>query len=304
MGALTLIAVFVAVAALAVGAALIMVHTEDHNGSQAASQTLTSASSPSATSSATAPKSVTLQLRPGPIEALADHPLLNDTTVGLRNFPCDWLPWATSTEAVTRFLDRAALCMDQSWRHTLVDRKIAFSSPNLSVPETAASASGPCINGDESKWAAFYCSANNTIYMPMDTIQIQRYGNDATIYLAVLAHEYGHHIQAISGISVKADKDMRSAGRSSAAGLDLSRRLELQAQCFAGMFLGATQHTGAIPADAGWRAIQDSYARGDHPGGTRDHGSPQHYGWWAEHGYKTNRLSECNTWKAPPDSVS
>ncbi|MBP2191757.1 neutral zinc metallopeptidase [Nocardia goodfellowii] len=289
----------VAVITLVVGAVVIVATNQDGDGRRAASPETSNSSTFSTPS-----KPATLQLRPGPIEALGDHPLLNDTAAGLRNFSCDWLPWGTSREAVTRFLDRAALCMDQSWRHALTDKKIAFSSPNLSVPATAASATGPCINGDESNWAAFYCSANNTIYMPMDTIQIQRYGNDATIYLALLAHEYGHHIQAISGISIKAHKDMSSAGSDSAAGLELSRRLELQAQCFAGMFLGATQHTGAIAADAGWRAIKDSYSRGAHPGQARDHGSPQNYGWWAEHGYTTNRLAECNTWNAAPASVS
>lgn len=299
-----MIAVLVAVVTLVVGAVLIMVNTGESDDSQAASQTLTSTSSPYATPSTTAPTTVSLQLVPGPIEALADHPLLNDPGAGLRNFACDWLPWGTSTDAVTRFLERAVLCMEQSWRHTLVDKKIALPSPNLSVPETAAQASGPCTDGIEANWAAFYCSTNNTIYMPMDTIQIQQYGNDVTIYLAVLAHEYGHHIQNVSGISAQAHKDMRSAGMNSAEGLELSRRFELQAQCFAGMFLGATQHTGAIAADAGWRAIQDSYARGDHPGDPRDHGSSQHYGSWAEHGYKTNRLAECNTWKAAPDAVS
>jgi predicted metalloprotease len=295
--------VLVAVVTVVVGAALIMVNNQDGDGSQVASQTHTSASSPK-TSWTPAPTTAPLQLVPGPVEALADHPLLSDTTAGLRNFACDWLPWGTSTEAVTRFLARATLCMDQSWRQALIDKKIALPSPNLSVPETAAMATGPCIDGIESKWAAFYCSANNTIYMPMDTIQIQQYGNDVTIYLAVLAHEYGHHIQAVSGISAQAHKEMRAAGMNSAEGLELSRRFELQAQCFAGMFLGATQHTGAIPADAGWRAIQDSYLRGDRPGEPRDHGSNQHYGSWAEHGYTTNRLSECNTWKAAPDAVS
>lgn len=56
-------------------------------------------------------------------------------------------------------------------------------------------------------------------------------------YLSVFSHEFGHHVQEVTGILDEANRRERRVGRDSPAGLESSRRTELQAQCFAGMFI-------------------------------------------------------------------
>lgn len=75
----------------------------------------------------------------------------------------------------------------------------------------------------------------------MSTVSMSpnRYGNHDGFYLAVYAHEYGHHVQELSGISSEEWNQRVAAGVDSPVGLELSRRSELQAQCFSGMFLGS-----------------------------------------------------------------
>ncbi|MFA4051321.1 hypothetical protein ONA88_19325 [Mycobacteroides chelonae] len=97
-------------------------------------------------------------------------------------------------------------------------------------------------------------------------------------------------------------RQRRAAGVDSPLGLELSRRLELQAQCFSGMFLGS-RRGGTITQqelDLAWND-QD---RGDGQQPTRDHGSNQHAEAWWRHGSLKNRLWECNTWLADSSAVS
>ncbi|MEV5647730.1 neutral zinc metallopeptidase [Nocardia sp. NPDC052254] len=130
------------------------------------------------------------------------------------------------------------------------------------------------------------------------------YGDRWYVYLAVFAHEYGHHVQAISGISQKSSRDRYNAGVSSATGLELSRRLELEAQCFGGMFFGSSLFVGTITNDQGYFVKQDNYDRGDDHSDVRDHGANQHYGAWYAQGEEHNRTWMCNTWNSPSDAVS
>src|SRR5207244_1994613 len=124
--------------------------------------------------------------------------------------------------------------------------------------------------------AAFYCPQNHTIYMPYDTLQTDQYGAHPGVYLAVLAHEYGHHVQALSGVFDAYWEQRYDAGADTETGLELSRRLELQAQCFSGMFLAATYSRGSVDNNI-LQEARTSENRGDHnTGQPRDHGSDAH----------------------------
>jgi hypothetical protein len=79
--------------------------------------------------------------------------------------------------------------------------------------------------------------------------------------------------------------------------------LELQAQCFSGMFLAATANRGSVDANIVQEARTSEY-RGDGRGEPRDHGTPQHNtGWW-DQGFTKNNTRQCNTWLAPADTVT
>lgn len=265
--------------------------------------TFTTRPAAAATTTRAAAPTTTKPAGPQPVAKTGDNPLFGDSESGVHNAECGYPAWAATVDAATRFFEAAAACLDKKWRPVLQGANLPYSSPKVSVPARGADAGSPC-GSSGGNYAAFYCSANHTIYMPLDTIQVEQYGNDVVIYLTVFAHEYGHHVQAISGITQAMSSQRSDAGARSALGLELSRRLELEAQCFAGMYVGTSVVDGAFDKAEQSRTTADQYGRGDKSGDARDHGTTQHYGAWFEQGQNYDRTFQCNTWNMSSDEVS
>jgi uncharacterized protein len=182
---------------------------------------------------------------------------------------------------------------------------LPFFTPKMAFPE-GTDWSSPCgsVDGGEGARAAFYCGKNNTLYMPFSGLQTEQYGAHPGVYLALLAHEYGHHVQAMSGVLDAYAEARYEAGADTGPGLELSRRLELQAQCFSGMFLAATHGRGSVDANI-LNEARTTQNRGDHNAGVpRDHGTDAHTSAWWEQGAQKNRTFQCNTWKSPAADVA
>ncbi|MDS0134994.1 neutral zinc metallopeptidase [Amycolatopsis sp. CM201R] len=244
---------------------------------------------------------------PRSVAATGNNPLFGSPDYGLQNVPCSLSRWATDQNSVTRFFQSGIGCLDAMWSRMLGAVDLPFRSPNLSVPRSLSESSTPCGSGGTTTGVTpFYCSANNTIYMPMDRIELDVWGNHPGPYLSILAHEYGHHVQNMSGITEAFANQRYDAGADSAAGLELSRRMELEAQCFSGMFLGSASVSGGSVDkniyNEAWNAQDrgDDYARN----GKRDHGSAKHNISWWQHGATKNRNQQCNTWLSPSGDVS
>jgi uncharacterized protein len=246
----------------------------------------------------------TTQSGPEPVYALEDNPLFSGD-VGTPAVTCDLARWETNPGAAAAFFQSAIPCLDAAWAPIMEYQGLPFFTPNIAFPEgTEWSSACGSVSAGNGAVAAFYCSYDNTIYMPFAGLQTEMHGARPGVYLAVLAHEYGHHVQAMSGV-MDTYWDLRyDAGADSEPGLELSRRFELQAQCFSGMFLAATYGRGSVDDNilTEARTTQD---RGDHNAGApRDHGSDEHaIGWW-EQGAQLNRTYQCNTWLSPPEDVS
>ena len=120
------------------------------------------------------------------------------------------------------------------------------------------------------------------------------------VYARVIAHEYGHHVQEDAGILEYGHRPMASGGLDARA--EASRRIELQAQCFAGAFLSAERRTLPMTARQYRELIARrarAWRRPAGPGRARPrHG--RHYAGWVATGYRERALSACNTWTAPP----
>jgi len=240
---------------------------------------------------------------PQPAHKLQDNPLLMDADTGLQNAPCELSRWANNPEASAAFFRSARPCLDRVWQTALGDANLPFEVPDIQFP-SGTSWSSPCGGADNGRVSAFYCSQNQTLYMPFGGLQVPQYGARPGVYLAVFAHEYGHHAQTMSGI-MDAYWDARyDAGQDSAAGLELSRRAELMAQCFSGMFLGSTANRGGDVNQAIFEEAWASEDRGDHNGPPRDHGSDEHYISWWQQGATKNRFAQCNTFNTASANVS
>jgi len=120
-------------------------------------------------------------------------------------------------------------------------------------------------------------------------------------YWQIVAHEFGHHLQAVGGVFVDYTSWYQSADRTER--LELSRRLELQATCL-----------GAVQLNAMWKALDldpSDYAQMDFFNTTftdtgRDHGSSASNKRWYDRGYSGawSSFGDCNTWRVKAGEVS
>ena len=133
-------------------------------------------------------------------------------------------------------------------------RLVLFSGAVNSACGSATSAVGP-----------FYCPSDRKVYLDTDFfVLMQRRlgggGDFADSY--VIAHEVGHHVQNLLGISDKVDRAQRSA-RSEAVANRYSVGLELQADCFAGVWGNRTQSQTNLSQQDVQSAINTATAIGD-----------------------------------------
>jgi uncharacterized protein len=208
-------------------------------------------------------------------------------------------------DSMKRFLDVLSDCLDQSWRTQMGKARLPHTAPKRvfwNAPGTS-----PCGSYPASGAAAFYCPANSTMYIGLQHV-VQTAGNEPVshyaVYARVVAHEYGHHVQEKSGILAYGYGEMEEAAPGDR--LEISRRIELQAQCLAGAFLGAERDTLPMTPQQYRNMIDDVRGRGDDrlPPDQRDHGSGRHYAGWVARGYREQTLTTCNTWIAEPQAVS
>lgn len=176
---------------------------------------------------------------------------------------------------------------------------VLFSDRVNSACGTASSAVGP-----------FYCPGDNKLYLDLTFFrdlkhQLGAPGDFAQAY--VVAHEVGHHVQNLLGISAK----VRAAGqgRSPSEVNALSVRQELQADCFAGVWgfnanrerqlldegdleeaLTAAAAIGddRLQKQAGQDVVPDSFT----------HGTSEQRMTWFRRGFESGDISQCDTFSA------
>jgi predicted metalloprotease len=193
-------------------------------------------------------------------------------------------------------------CLNRAWAPVVKRAGYKFQAPE--VITWAGSIETPC--GDYVR--AFYCGTNDTIYMKWDD-DVNQYNKFPESYQKVYArmfttfqasHEYGHHVQWMVGIGPAYNQLWDQTSDQ----LELSRRLELQASCFAGVFDGANQPSYPITGEARyqWMYLVDHY--GDEYGERRDHGSRKNHGPWSKGSFKSENPKSCNTWSASSARVS
>jgi uncharacterized protein len=158
----------------------------------------------------------------------------------------------------------------------------------------------------------FYCPADNEVYIDLSFFREleTRFGAEGGPFARayVIAHEYGHHIQALLGTSerVRPDETGPTSG---------SVRLELQADCYAGVW---ANHAESVPTASGQPLIRDvtrddvaaaldtaarigdDYIQSQLGGGQVDesqfsHGSSAQRERWYTTGYETGDPTRCDT---------
>jgi uncharacterized protein len=245
----------------------------------------------------------------GPVNSdplLGVNPVLLERGVGVAKVNCRLPSWRVQAAAARVYYQAAITCHDNAWRGSLTRFGLKLASPKLWAGAKGSEYSGACGSNSTGR-EAFYCSADQTIVMPFDSMRsVARYGEGYV--LAVLSHEYGHHLQEQIGVMAAYQARGQSVGYpSSSAGQLLSRQLELQAWCFSGMFYGTNTGRGSITKSLSRQAFDNNSHAGDRPGELRQHGTNQNVGNWFGWGRHPSlnpsakvapSSYECNPWAA------
>ena len=239
--------------------------------------------------------------RPRAVQRLDDHPLLTGSAA-LAAVTCDLPEFGVDDEQLAAYYTSGVRCLDQAWGPLLAAANLPFDPPALNAAPDLVD--GPCGKAPGQEEAvAYYCGRNRTIYMPTKRLRENGGGDRPATHLATLAHEYGHHVQALTGILRAADSKIVLAGEKTEAGLEMSRRIELQANCFAGMFLAAAGGRGSIGDDLAELARDDFGYAVEEPPDKNAHGSPDNQARWAATGFDATSAAACNTYAVPTDEV-
>jgi uncharacterized protein len=154
----------------------------------------------------------------------------------------------------------------------------------------------------------FYCPADSKVYLDLAFFRelAQRFGAPGDFAQAyVVAHEVGHHVQNLLGISDQVTA-LQERARSKEQANELSVRLELQADCFAGVY-GKFNQDALQPGDVeeGLRAAAaigddmiQKQAQGYVAPESWTHGSSEMRVRWLRQGLESGDPASCDTFKA------
>lgn len=207
---------------------------------------------------------------------------------------------APANDQKTQFVSAVLGDMEDTWSQLLPQayqpaKLVLFSNSVNSACGYASAAVGP-----------FYCPANRKVYLDLaffDELS-QRYqaaGDFAQAY--VIAHEVGHHIQTLTGISEQINRQQR--GQSKAVVNQLSVKQELQADCYAGLWGHYAQQRNLLDFGDVDEALTAASQIGDDAIQKRSqgyvvpesftHGSSAQRKRWFNTGFKSGKVSDCNT---------
>jgi uncharacterized protein len=210
-------------------------------------------------------------------------------------------------DKMAKFVAKVLAETEDTWKTTFREAGGYYREPKL-VLFTGATPTA-CGTGKTAQ-GPFYCPLDEKVYIDLAFYQdlkdrFRAPGEFAEAY--VIAHEVGHHVQTLMGISkkVRAAQERSSETRANA----LSVRLELQADCFAGLWAKRTDSMKHIlepgeieQALTAASAIGDDRlqkrARGYAVPETFTHGSSKQRVWWFKRGIESGNLKQCDTFRA------
>ena len=210
-------------------------------------------------------------------------------------------------DQMARFVSTVLADTEDTWGPIFRDSGATYIKPKLVL--FAGQTPTACGTGDTAS-GPFYCPGDQKIYIDLAFYQTMRdrfrvSSDFAQAY--VIAHEVGHHVQHISGIMDKVDQARRSGSEKQANAISV--KLELQADCFAGVWAfhadrarsileegdvaSALKAASAIGDDALQRQSQghvvpDSFTHGTSAQRVR----------WFQRGIQGGQLNDCNTFAA------
>ena len=210
-------------------------------------------------------------------------------------------------DRMAKFVSTVLADTEDVWGELFAKGGGSYRNPRLVLFRGATPTA--CGQG-QSAMGPFYCPADQKVYIDLgfyETLQKQlgAPGDFAQAY--VIAHEVGHHVQNLLGISAKVQEARSRASKAEANALSV--RLELQADCFAGVWahhannarqlleqgdveeaMNAAAKIGddALQRGAGHAVVPESFT----------HGSSAQRQRWFSTGLKTGSVKACDTFSS------
>jgi len=210
-------------------------------------------------------------------------------------------------EQLAAFISVVLADTEDTWNKIFQEMGKTYQEPTLVLFSGAVQSA--CGFADAAV-GPFYCPADKKAYIDLSFYHDlkQRFhspGDFAQAY--VIAHEIGHHVQKLLGISDKVHA--ASAKLSEVEANKLSVKLELQADCFAGIWANHTDKTKRIlengdmeealnaASNIGDDRLQKQ-ARGQITPDSFTHGTSEQRMRWFKRGFDSGNINQCNTMNA------
>jgi predicted metalloprotease len=214
----------------------------------------------------------------------------------------------SAQEAKLRELTEVVLAdTEDAWNTLLPQYGVQYTEPTLVLFSGAVqSACGTA----ESAMGPFYCPLDQKVYIDMSFYNelSQRFGAPGDFAQAyVIAHEIGHHVQNLTGTAEKVRAAQQRMGQAQAN--ELSVRMELQADCYAGVWANNAARTRQLleagDVEEGLRAasaIGDDRIQRETQGrvvpDAFTHGSSEQRTRWFRRGLESGKPEACDTFGA------
>ena len=222
-------------------------------------------------------------------------------------------PSSTSSTAAsdpeTQFVSRVLKSTEDTWTSLFSDMGRRYVDPKLVLYRDATRTA--CGTG-QSAMGPFYCPADERVYLDLaffDDLASRFHAPGQFPQAYVIAHEVGHHVQNLLGITGKVEEMRQKMSKRDANALSV--RVELQADCFAGVWANrAEQKSGGKMIDdkdvdqalAAASAIGDDrlqkQAQGRVVPDSFTHGSSAQRTRWFRKGLDSGDPNQCDTFRA------
>ena len=228
----------------------------------------------------------------------------SDVALAPQSVPASRTP---ADDEMRRFVSKVLADTEDTWRGVFRQSGHQYQDPKL-VLYTGATPSA-CGTG-QTAMGPFYCPPDQTVYIDLAFYQdlktrFKAPGDFAQAY--VIAHEVGHHVQHLLGIADKVQAARRGASEAQANALSV--RMELQADCLAGIWgYHADRARNVLEAGDIEEALTAASAIGDDRIQQRTrgyavpdsftHGTAAQRVRWFKRGIESGDLRQCNTFEA------
>lgn len=193
-------------------------------------------------------------------------------------------------QTLDAFVQRVAADVEAVWQESFGGGDLAYTPARLVAVQPGQQAETQCnhtVVADDPV-GPFYCPDDDTVYLPLQFVDrelLRPFGDFAVAY--AVAHELAHHVQDLIGYLERQRQ-----------GTLLTIRVELQADCFAGVWAHSAYGRGLLDRDDVSEAIRAENLLGDADGtpdtDPRAHGISGLRSAWFLTGYRSGRPADCD----------